>query len=367
MKTIPKAASSPRRFIAITTTLVLLLVGSTPIIAGQPSPVAAKSSERAFVDPLPGFLSSPGLAEALENESLPLLKTLDRVHSFSYHFPIDRRKTISVTEYFTLRSVLRRPARAALFLTGPEFRGNFWTIPVEGYNGPEMVAKKGFFAYTFDYVGVGDSYRPEDGSKVNYLTQVPAVRKLVDFIRRSRRVARVDLVGEGYGAEIAAQLADEPQRIRSVAMSVITYKTLSQEILPFYSPELEAFLRGQPDGYWQVPFLDLTLQHSTNEALREYVFQTQGDQFFPTGPALQYWDFGYPIIDAEAATVPGLIIAGELDPFPAAGDMDELAQDWGGGAKLVVILGAYHVPRIESEEVVAQYYQALFAFLESSN
>ncbi len=52
------------------------------------------------------------------------------------------------------------------------------------------------------------------------------------------------------------------------------------------------------------------------------------------------------------------------DPFPAAGDPAELADDWGGGADLVLIEGSFHVPRIEAPEIAAQYFEALFDFID---
>ncbi len=289
---------------------------------------------------------------------------LYEVYSFSHKVRVAPGKKIFVTAHFTLASLLREPARAAIFLTGPEFRGDFWSIPVEGYNGPAMAAKRGFIAYTYDYVGVGDSHIPADGSEINFLTQVRPARKLVNFVRFFWGVEKVDLIGEGYGAEIAAALADEPQRVRSVTMSVVTYQNYDQGILPFFGPEFEAFLRSFEDGYFAPDFLDLTLAFSPVQELRDYVWATQPG-IYPTGPALQFWDLPQPAIDAPAAEVPGLVIMGEFDPFPAPGDSEALVADWGGGATLVRIPGSFHVPRIEAPEIAAQYFDALFDFIDN--
>lgn len=363
MCVIERKLKSARNTSRIFVAAVLFLFSSLASFAEQTASPQSVAERAQPTDFLSSFLVSPELWEQLADEAVPLEKTLDRVHKVEYFFPYAPGKRIFVTEFFTIRTILRTPARAAIFLTGPEFRGNFWSIPVDGYNGPEIAAKRGFFAFTMDIIGIGKSYLPEDGSKINYLTQVPSVRKLIDFIRHTHQVHRVDLVGEGFGAEIAAQLADEPWRVRSVVMSVLTYKNLSPEILPFFSAELEAFLRGQPNGYYEFPFFELTLEFSPNEMLRDYVLETQSG-LVPTGPSLQYWDFGLPTIDAAAASVPGLVIASEFDPFPAPGDMAELADDWGGGGTLVVIGGAHHVPRIESEEIAAKYFEALFDFID---
>jgi len=226
-----------------------------------------------------------------------------------------------------------------------------------------MAARRGFFAYTFDYVGVGESYLPADGSQINYLTQAVTTRKLVDYIRRSRHVRKVDLIGEGYGVEVASVLADEPWRIRSVTMTVIVYKSFDPAVLPFFSPQLEAFLRNSPNGYWQPNFLAQTLAHTPIQEVSDYVLATQLGSY-PTGPWLQIFDFPLPVIDAPAAAVPGLVIIGDQDPFPAPGDSAELAADWGNNTNLITIAGSFHVPRIEAPDIADQYFEALFDFID---
>ncbi len=289
---------------------------------------------------------------------------LYEVHSFSHRLWVAPGQKIFVTAHFTLASLLREPARAAIFLTGPEFRGDFWSIPVEGYNGAAMAARRGFFAYTFDYVGVGESYLPEDGSEIDYLTQVRPTRKLINFVRFFWGVDKVDLIGEGYGAEIASELADEPRRVRSVTLSVVTYQEYDPGVFFFLNSDLEAYLRSFEDGYYEPDFLDLTLAFSPDRDLRDYVYATQPGTY-PTGPFLQFWDLPAPPIDAAAAEVPGLVIMGEFDPFPARGDSAQLAADGGGGASLVTIPGAFHVPLIEAPEIAAQFFEALFDFIDN--
>ncbi len=303
------------------------------------------------------FCPQPAAATGLPDD------ILYRVYSIKHRLPVGNGQSLSVTAHFSLASLLREPARGAVFLTGPDFRGSFWSIPVEGYNGPAMAAKRGFVAYTFDYLGVGESTLPADGSQINVMTQVGPTRKLIDFVRYFWGVETVDLVGEGYGAEIASELADEPGRVRSVTMSVVTYENYDAGILGFFSPEFEAFLRSFEDGYFEPDFLDLTLMFSPVQELRDYVLATQPGSY-PTGPALAFWDSPLPIIDAPAAEVPGLVVIGQFDPFPAPGDSAALAADWGAGANLVVIPNAFHVPRIEAPEVAEQYFEALFDFID---
>lgn len=146
-------------------------------------------------------------------------------------------------------------------------------------------------------------------------------------------------------------------------MSAVIYKSFDPAILPFFSPQFEAFLRSRPNGYWEPNFLAQTLAHTPIQEVRDYVFATQLG-VYPTGPWLQVWDFPLPTINAPAAAVPGLVIIGDQDPFPAPGDPAELAADWGGGASLVEIAGSFHVPRIEAPDIAAQYFGALFDFID---
>lgn len=353
----PRRSSKLRWWIGCFAVLSLLL-------APQPGRAGSEAADPVGgVDPLESLLESSQLWQDLGDTSKSWNEVLDQVYSFSYEIPYAPGQALFVTEHLTLRSVLRRPARAVVFFPGPSFRGSFWSIPVDGYNLTEMAARRGFFAFTFDYVGVGESYLPPDGSQATSAANVAPARKLIDFVRHWRGVDRVDLAGEGFGLPIAATLAAEPERVRSVVLSTPSYRDLSPAVLAFFSPLFEAFLRGQPDGYWTPNTYPQTLLFSPDDELRSWVLETQPG-VYPTGQALQFWDVGLPYFDPTVAAAPALVIKGELDAFPAPGDVESLVDEWAGGAQLVVILGAHHVPRIEAEEIAAQYVDALFAFID---
>ena len=346
---------------------LILTFLATPLAAAELGTGKLANGRLAGIeDPAAALFASPDFWEALGAPNKSLDDVLDKVYALEHYVPVGDSQTIYMTEFFTLRSWLRWPRRAMFLLTGPEFRGSFETIPVEGYDVHNMAARRGFFVYAVDYLGVGESTIPPDGSTINYLTQVDPIRAVIDIVRLFRAVPRVDLVGGGYGGEIASQLAADPERVRSVVLSTMFYKNLKPEILDFLSPQLEAFLRSHADGYWEPFFLPLTLQASTDQDLIDYVFATQAGTY-PTGPTLEYFDFGLPIFDPTVARVPALIVEAELDPFPAPGDMAELAADWGGDeplGQLLTIPGAFHVPRIEAPEIAQQFFDALFDFID---
>ncbi|MEO1087390.1 MAG: alpha/beta fold hydrolase, partial [Acidobacteriota bacterium] len=172
-------------------------------------------------------------AEAFTDPAAPLIETLrratpskslgalDAVYTVEHQVPIGDGRTLFVTESFTVRSLFQWPRRAVLFLSGSAFRGDHWSIPVDGYDGTAMAARRGFFAYTVDYLGVGDSFRPADGAAVTFEANRDATHRLLRLIRGFRLVPKVDLVGAGYGGSLATQLAVDGRRVRSVVMSAM--------------------------------------------------------------------------------------------------------------------------------------------------
>jgi len=299
----------------------------------------------------------------LREPAQSLAELLDEVHKEEFLLPYAPEKKIFVTEYYTLRSLLRQPGRAAIFLTAFEYRGNFWDIPIDDRNGPSMAARRGFFAYTTDYLGIGESYRPGDGRKVNYLTNAEAVSTLIDFVRRARKVDRVDLIGEGHGCEVAGALAADAERIRSVVLSTWYYKELGT-VTKIMTPEFKAFLESQPRGYWVPNVMALTLSHVEDQEIRNYVFASQKDLEVPTGPFLQLFGESALASSVKAARVPALILHPEFGGWPAPGDMKNLERDWGGGATLVALPNSYHASRLEDAQISQRYFQELFDFVD---
>ncbi|MCP4205148.1 MAG: hypothetical protein GY769_24830, partial [bacterium] len=232
------------------------------------------------VDPAVAFFESAELRNLLAQPGKSLPDILDTVHTLEHWVPIGDGQTLYVTEHFTLRSWFRFPRRAALMLTGPEFKGTFWSVPFEGYNGTEMVARRGFFAFTPDYVGTGNSYKPADGSNIDFRTQIEPMKILLRYIRFFRWVPRIDLLGEGYGGEVSTQLAADRRRVRSCVLSTMLYKDLLAQSL--VSPEWAAFLASFPDGYFVPPFYDITFGLAAPE-IQSWLFATQPDDY-PTGP-----------------------------------------------------------------------------------
>jgi pimeloyl-ACP methyl ester carboxylesterase len=314
-------------------------------------------------DPAPALLDSPEVAAALaaHGERLPLLPAT--VYSLTHRIPIAESRHLHVTESFTLKAWHRWPRRAALMLGGPVTRGSYWSIPVPGYDGPAMMAERGFFAYTVDYLGVGESYRPDDGNTVTLADNVAALRQILRYVRFFRAVPKVDVVAESIGGAMATQLAADGDRVRGCVISTILYKTLAHQLI--VSPEWTAFLNAFPDGYTRNPpeSYDKFLVNTPNEQVRRYTYDTQPGGY-PAGP-FRWLAGGLPYFDPGLARVPGLILVGKGDFVPGPDDPHDLAADYGtDGAKLVILDRAGHVPRIQSEEIAASYWAEVFNFID---
>ncbi len=288
---------------------------------------------------------------------------VSEVHRESFLLPYASGEDISVTEYSTARSSQRQPARAAIFLTAMEYRGSLWDVPVEGRSAPVMAARRGFFAYTTDWLGLGESFRPLDGSEIDYRANAGPVSKLVEHVRRSRKVHRVDLIGEGHGAEVVSVLASDSERVRSVVMTNAYYQEQGP-IKVFFTPELKGFLEGAPAGYWVPNVMEKTLASVQDQEIRDYVFSSQKDLEVPVGPFLGLYGPGPLSSTAKSAQVPALIISPENSGIAAPGDLENLERDWAGGAKLVSLAGSSHVSRMESPEIAGEYFRELFGFLD---
>lgn len=314
------------------------------------------------VDPALAWFNSQEWAVGHSDVNRSEEEDLDKPVTLDHVIPLEDGRHLFVQETFTTRSWLRQPSRAVLFFSGSVFRGNHWRIPVDGYNGPELAARRGYFAYTVDYLGVGNSSSPETGWEITRDANRDAMKVLLRYIRYFRNVPRVDLVGEGYGGSIATELGADPTRVRSVSGSAMIYTVTAGG--PLTDPTFVEMLRNSPTGYFFIPgAAGLAFMGQAPEPAREFVEATQGGLY----PVLNFLGGAtLPNLDPSVARVPGLIIHGALDFIAPDYDIRQLAADYGEyGARYVSRADAGHAPRSESPEVAAWFWQTLFGFLEN--
>lgn len=311
---------------------------------------------------LPGWTAAPD-AEALDAAGVGLRQTLTVDHVI----PLPEGRRLYVQETFTPEAFLAESVerRAVLFLCGSVFRGNHWSLPAEGYDGPAMVARSGSFAYTVDYLGVGQSTRPAHGRDAGFDQNLDALRHLLESLRTLRAIGGVDLVGAGFGGSLAMRLGRDPELVRSVVVSAMLYGEPADG--PLADPAFLAMLRSRPDGYFFIPgSASLQFMDGAPEVARHYVQRTQGG-FYPVGVFLAATREDH--VRPQEVRVPGLVIYGPHDRIAPEDDIRRLARDWGAGvpgsagAYFVLHPEAGHAPRAESPEVAAWYWRQVLDFL----
>jgi len=288
---------------------------------------------------------------------------LDRIYRLEHEVPVGNQQTLHVTETFTLRSWLRFPHRAAVMVTSATAKGSLWNVDVDGYDGGAILAKRGFFAYAVDPLGVGESTMPADGRTITFQQQINTIKTVIQAVRLARGVPKVDLIGESYGGAVLTQICANPAITRSCTVSSIFYRQLSAVGASLFTPEFLAFLDSLPNGYFpqDASSFDGLLALSPPDVV-DYVHATQPG-LYATAAFYAVYD-GLPYFDPSVAQVPGLVLRGEGDFLDDAADDEALAADYGGGASLVTIPGATHIPRLETSPSSANYWNAVLGFID---
>ena len=294
--------------------------------------------------------------------SLPV-RGADTVFTAEHIIPLPGGGFVAATETWTERAASRAPRRAVILFNGSAFNRQHWAIPAEGYDGTSILARAGWFAFAVDFLGVGDSFKPGNGTQASFNTQTEAMSVVVDYVRGLRGVPRVDLIGEGYGGGIAVRLAENPGRVRSTVTAAMLYD--SPPIAgPLTDPAFIALLESSPDGYFFIPGAGSTIfmAGAPQEAI-DFVTATQGG-FYPT-PNFLAAAYVLPFFDATRARVPGLVIFGRQDFIVGPNGVDGLVRAYGPrGAVLAVREDAGHAPRIERPEIASWFWEETLAFLE---
>lgn len=306
------------------------------------------------------------IADALRDPSSAPYSLQERFFTLRHRVRIDVDRTLSVIETFTLKSWQWSPRRAVLMLPGPVTNAAFYNIEAAGYHGGEIMARQGFFAFAVDLEGSGESSCPADGRAATLERQRQNLEHVIRYIRAIREVPRIDLLGESWGGAIAIELSADSTRVRSCVASSMLYVSPSEiAFQTFLSPQFRGFLDTIADGYMPTapesyaPFLA-----NSPPAVKAFASATQPGRY-STAP--EYGVLARPYFDPRRARVPGLIINGQNDPNHLPADSERLAADYGGGAELLVIEGAGHVPRIEAEPVNAAFWSAVTRFFDEQS
>lgn len=291
------------------------------------------------------------------------------VNTLTHSIRVGPHRYVVVRESFSRASFQRTPRRAVLFLTGTPTTGDFANIPVDGYRGRELMAERGFFAYTIDFEGSGASTHPADGFALTFDALTESTRTVIEQLRRRRNVSRFDLIGEGEGGGVAVQLCADDTLIRSCTLSSMLYQSGTPQFeASFQSPEFRAMIFGAPNGYLDIP--PPLYFNVLAAAPPEVAAWTLADQPGRYSMGLIAEELTHmPAYDPTGARVPGLIIRGELDQNAPLADTQLLAREYGseGGASpatIVTIPGAMMLPRIEAPPQRERFWAAVVEHID---
>lgn len=294
---------------------------------------------------------------------LPALADPEPVSSTEHTIALPGGGFVAATETSTASAEARHPRRAAILFNGSAFNRHHWAIPVEDYDGTSILARAGWITFAVDFLGVGDSFLPANGTSANFAAQTAAMSAVLDYVRDVTGVPRVDLVGEGYGGAIAVVLAADPGRVRSTVTAAMLYD--SPPIAgPLTDDDFIALLESLPDGYFFLPgFASTIFMAGAPQAAIDFVSATQGG-FYPT-PNFLAAAYDLPFFDATQARVPGLVIFGSDDFIVGPHGVDGLIRDYGPhGAVLAARDDAGHAPRIGRPEIAQWFWEQTLAFLD---
>lgn len=287
----------------------------------------------------------------------------DGLVTTDHYVSVSSGRWIHLRETYQSRHHGHGPRRAVLMLPGPITNGDAYQLDVDGYRGRDILASEGAYAFTADFEGTGESSFPADGRSITQDSQVDAMRAVVSYIRRVRRVNRVDVLGESWGGGVAAELCADRRQVRSCILASMLYRTPSDFAnMTFRSPGFHALLDSLPDGYIPTDgFLYGGLTAAMEPAVATAFVETQSGTY-TTAPLYDVFDL--PFFDPTQSRVPALLLQGELDPNQSIDDAIDLTNDYAGDMELVVITGAGHIPRLEPSPAHDVFWEEVLDFLD---
>jgi pimeloyl-ACP methyl ester carboxylesterase len=224
---------------------------------------------------------------------------------------------------------------------------------VKGYSWMEDLADKGYDTWAMDFRNFGKSTRTEEMNKpateseplVRFTDAVKDVHAVVEHIKKTRNVEKVNIVGWSWGTVVGMQYAIEHQ---DNVNKLVLYGGMYAFQLPQMTTTMESspgVLKPQPA--YQLAEYNMTRHHwaqqmAGKDLVEPGVMEEVGRVFLAAdttskdrdpisirrawGPMIdlyQIWS-GKPVLDASKITVPTLVIRGDGDFFADPGLVNAL-------------------------------------------
>jgi pimeloyl-ACP methyl ester carboxylesterase len=276
--------------------------------------------------------------------------------------------TLHVVEKYTEGALHREHKRALLMLSGTLVSSIEFNLPAP-YNSLDIAAKAGYLAYSVDYEGYGASSLPADGKVVTAPRLLTEMGSIVEWIRHTRHVPHVDLLGSSLGSSLAVELGgvNSPinhHHIGKLALTSVVYKNVTPQFqAAFFNPQFEQLLLTIPGGYIQTPpeaYGPIVL-FAEPEAAQDVFTLVPG--VYAVGPTLA--GFSLPIYPAQDGRAPMMQFWGDEDPITPLSDLQQFQSEYGGDASFTVLNGSGHIPFYSSARDT--FWKDVFAFLKPAD
>jgi 3-oxoacyl-[acyl-carrier-protein] synthase III/alpha-beta hydrolase superfamily lysophospholipase len=307
----------------------------------------------------------PSVTRALEHRDA---EPTSCVFAFDHLLDVGEGRRVFVKERFSVRSLMQSPRRGVLLLPGPISVESLFEVEIDGYRLQSELAAAGFFVFTLEYTGTGRSSCPDDGFSVTHDVLLREARAAISAIRDLRMLPPIDLIGESNGGALAAELAADDGAVRSCVLSAMLYREGTPTFRHvFGAPAFVEYLRSRPRGYLKVQadYYGNILAHSPPAVAKELLRTQPGT--YAIAPLLE--PLRLPWYDPTRARVPATLIQGSEDNVAVRTDVHALARDYGaaggGRARVVLLDGAHHVPRLEPTPVAERWKLAVLEHLLS--
>ncbi len=273
--------------------------------------------------------------------------------------------TIHVVEKYTKGSLFQGNRRALLMLSGTLVDSREYNLP-SPYNALDIAARAGYFAYAIDYEGYGQSSHPPDGKVVTKQRLLQESGEVVEWIRHSRHIRRVNLLGSSLGSSLAVELGGgngpiNRHHVGKLVLTSVVYKNVTPEFQQaFFSPAFQQLLLTIPGGYIQTPaeaygpIVIGAAPAAANSVL------TLVPDVYAVGPTLE--GFTLPIYPAQDGRNPAMQFWGDQDPITPLSDVQQFQSEYGGNISYRVVSGSGHIPFYSTN--ATSFWNGAFAFLD---
>ncbi len=236
------------------------------------------------------------------------------------HFAQRGGRRIAIFEKSVTGTLRKGPRRVAVVLPSASYssRAN-WDLSVRDYSVMDALAREGWDVFAIDFQGYGKSDSPKKGSYSDAREAVEDLAAATKYIENLHGVAKVDVIGWSWGAQVAGRFAQtHPERVNGLVLYGFNHQVgIPEDVFPegfldqptrSVSPEdvRSDFIPEAHDPDIPEAFADACLRfgnRAPNGALRDYVY-------------------GLPLVEPAKLQAPTLLIYGqhELEGFGELND-----------------------------------------------